>query len=166
VRYFKVLCGNVNVDGKTYEKGQVVPTEKDLVKAFGANMFKETNKKGQVVDPSDDDEDGEVVKLGDEGETNAPVKSKQETNDADLAGSDDASDADKVEKVESSLGDDVSDKFPAKIVENDLAVLKKGKHYFVVDRDDPETPLKDGKNEVELNNKDDVNAFVDKFLKG
>jgi hypothetical protein len=156
----------VNIDGKTYNKGQIVPTNKDLVKAFGTQMFQETNKKGREIDPDEVEADDAPVQLEDARETQAAEKTSKDASEASPAGSDDASDADAVEKVESSLGDDVSDKFPAKVVENDLAVLKKGKHYFVVDRDDPESPLKDGKNEVELNSHKDVVAFVEKFLKG
>lgn len=159
VRYFKVLGGNHAEGEKIYEVGKIVETTRDLIAMFGANKFKETNKKGRVLDPDEDD----ATDLSEAEEKPAAQESSEAKSEANPKGTEADTNATQVEKIESKLGEDVSDQFGAVVSENDLAVVSKGKKFFVVDRDDPDAALN---GDEELTSKKAVNVFVDKFLKG
>ena len=162
VRYFKVLGGNHSEAGITYKKGQIVPTTRDLREMFGANMFKETTKKGRSIGDEDDEDEDDVatIPLTDEQE-NATKKISEVESKADAGPGEKKGES--VEKIESKLGDDVSENFSSAVSDNDLAVVKRGKHFFVVDRDAPNAAL--NKTEV-LNSEKEVEKFVAGFLKG
>lgn len=185
MRYFRVLNGQYEprgINARRYNKGEVVPSTIDLVKEFGSNRFREVNAKGRAIGDADisdeeiaDDEDA-VTDLENESareETKAPKKSKKDAKSEVPQGSDDAKSEDEPaessddDKIESSLGEDVTSEFPENVRDNDLAVVKKGKKYFVVDRDTPDTALvgKD-KKEPKLSSVEEVKSFVEEFLKG
>lgn len=164
LRYFKVLAGNHQEGDTTYEKGKIVETTRNLTEMFGPNRFKETNSKGRVINADDDDElEDDTTDLDTAAEKPAKKKASEESNEQDPKRSDADSDAKTVEKIESTLGDDVSDKFTQEVSDNDLAVVHKGKKYFVVDRDEPNSPLN---SKEELTSKAAVEEFVANFLKG
>lgn len=169
MRYWKVKGANHSaLNGEIYEKGQIVPTEIDLVAQFGKNKFKEVTKKGRPIGEEDDDEeeeDEEAEVLDDAAASDKKVASKEtskESKEATPAGDDEGEsvESDAPELVKSTLGDDVTDHFDKETTSDmNLAVVKKGKRYHVVDKDEPN---KDLSAEEKLENK----AAVEKFIKG
>jgi len=125
VRAFKLNGGTHEQEGTMYRRGQVIKTELDLIAMFG-DKFVEVHPStpsatpAPLIDPATEDL--------------AAVQAAAKVAPGENA----AEKAREVEKVTSVLGEDVSDQFPSDISDNDFAVIKKGKKFFLVDRDLPD----------------------------
>lgn len=173
-RYFKVLGSSHQEGDVNYEKGKVVETTRDLVAMFGRNKFRPCNKKGKPIDDDEElDEAEDLEKEAEEGDLAANKKGKKtagnKNKDPDSTHSespegvseDSGESKTAYEPVKSSLGDDVTEEFGPKVVEADLAVVKKGKNFFIVDRDIPDQSLN---GDEELHSKKAVEAALAKKL--
>lgn len=167
MRFFKVLGGNHQEGEKTYERGKIVKTDRDLVKMFGSNTFLETDSRGRPLTTAE--EDAEVTDLDNDEET-APVKKTSkdakkaavaEESEGEKAENDDKQESEPVEKLASKLGEDVTALFGNKVAENAMGVIKKGKAFFVVDRDTPDVPMNKDK---ALTSVKQVEAFLADYI--
>lgn len=141
MRHFELLAGkHTNEDKKEYKKGDIVPSQGDLVAAFGDNKFKEVTVAPHV-------------------HAHAPKGPETPTKGAAVktAGSDDGK-GEPPKTDEGALGVDHTGDFDEAIAA-ELKVYKKGTGYFVAAPDAPGTAL----NEKPLKLKE-VEPYITKLL--
>lgn len=109
-------------------RGQIVESDKDLVKKFGADKFELVQEAQPVVAPPSP---APVSKPAPAVEPSAAKVVKEPQGGSD-------------ELAESSLGDNVTDEFPSAVA-GGLLVFRKGASYFVTEADEPEKALNDTK---------------------
>lgn len=115
IRHFELLESEHQQSGRTFQKGEVVPSVHDLAKLF-INKFKEV----VVVAPTTT-----TVSAG------TPVGGEGQVSTTGTPA---------LTAMKSALGEDVTNDFP-KAVEADYRVFRKGKKHFVASPDAPDTSL-------------------------
>lgn len=152
---YKLVAGShVDADGKSYDKGDLIQSNDDLIRMFpnkfkrirgGDNSAKEQSQKSPTpfdMDKAASLSSAEVAKIPQEGID------------------EDEDDGSELTQSSRDLGEDVTSKFP-KAEKGGYKVFCKGDTYFVVDADLPEQTL----NEEMLLNKTQVDKFVSNLLK-
>jgi len=117
----------------TYEPGEIIESDSDLVALFGPEKFESCSGI-----PTQPDEDKTL-------ERKKSVEEAAEAGVEDVAPPDDDDDDEDDEvvslfEIESKLGENVTADF-AKAEAADILVLKRGSHYYVADTDMPDRKL-------------------------
>jgi hypothetical protein len=114
IRRFKLLRSSCHENGRTYERGDIVPSPHDLVALFGKEKFEELHT-APVPNQTTDPAVIAAVALG-TAEVAAPTP------------------------VIATLGDEVTADFPS-ADESDLRIFKRGKAYFITRATTPNDAL-------------------------
>lgn len=172
---FRVKESKHSEGDRTYAKGEVVETERDLVALFGNTKFEElgdeeppevkAKRKRMEERRKKEEEAAAEDDATPSGATDDPIRveGKQRPREAGtgrVLDKDNVHDNVDPEEAVSKLGDDVSDEYP-KAKEADLLVLQRGKNFYVADKDDPDRAL----NEEPLS-KGKLGTYLSKQLKG
>jgi hypothetical protein len=140
---FRLLTSShADESGRSYEKGAIIESSKDLVAMFGKEKFEAVSSAVAATAPA------------------APPAAKKEPQSSAPAAEVDTVETKEVEPVESELGENVTAKFPT-AQENGLIVLHKGKKYFVADEGTPNEKLN---TDDDLKNQSEVEDWLVKFV--
>jgi len=177
--YFRVIAGLHKDGDKTYKKGDVVESNRDLTKLFRGKFVRTIKAETPLSDvatapklpqPSKAEDKGEKAKA--KSSKSSAKKAEEEMIDVEAEIEEEAKIESEVEAEEaeaeleetatvdlSAYGKDVTDKFSI-AKKNEYVVYKKGKFFNVIDPDDGEV-LNTEKLLV-----DEVKDFIKAYLKG
>ncbi len=185
---FKLIAGkHVDENGKVYRVGSVVESDEDLTVKW-ANKFervhaaeagvkskrrKNANTDEMVPEGEQDDNMLQETENADEDTTDksfvgATDKRKAAKENAKMSGANFGEAEDEGEEDEESdeeeskseLGEDVSEDYP-EAGENDLLVLKKGRNFYIAEKDNPNEAV-----HKKALKSTDVKSAIKKYVKG